>query len=55
MNLTYCNTQCPIGMKARKDFLNDNNSVCDAASDFWAFTEECFKTCSYKDKHLEED
>lgn len=48
MDLKYCNDKCTIGKEAREKFLNENNSAFDAAVDFWAFTDECYKTCPYK-------
>lgn len=53
-DLGYCYKTCPIGKKASEEFLEKNNSVYDAASDFWAFTDECFKNCPYKDEHKRE-
>lgn len=55
MNLDYCNENCPIGKKAKDEFLNDNNSVFDAVIDFWYFVDECIKTCPYKDKYTTEE
>ena len=54
MNCSYCDKVCPIGRQASKDFLDSNNSAYDAAMDFLAFVENCFRTCPYKDKHLKE-
>lgn len=54
MDLDYCYKCCEKGQKAGKEFLEKNNSVFDAASDFWAFTDKCFKTCPYKDIHKKE-
>ena len=54
LNIEYCNHQCQKGIEARNKFLDKNNSVFDAAIDFWAFTDGCFKTCPYKDKHTKE-
>jgi hypothetical protein len=51
MNRRYCDTQCPIGKKKSEEFLNRYNSAYDAALDFIWFTEECFKTCPYKEQH----
>lgn len=53
MDITYCNDHCPIGKAARDEFLSINNSAFDAAFDFRRFTDNCFKTCLFKDKHLE--
>lgn len=53
MNLEFCNNKCPIGKAAREDFLRSNNSAFDAAIDFWHFTDNCFKTCKYKEAHKE--
>jgi hypothetical protein len=54
MDLDYCSKECPKGQKAAQEFLDNNDSVFAAASDFWTFTDECFKTCSYKNKHTKE-
>jgi hypothetical protein len=54
MDLEYCYKKCRIGKKASDEFLNKSESVFDAASDFWAFTEKCFKTCPYKENHTKE-
>lgn len=51
MNLDYCYKRCEKGKNASKEFLDRHDSVYDAVSDFWAFTEKCFKTCPYKDEH----
>ena len=51
MDITYCNNKCQKGIEARDKFLNENNSAFDAAVDFWAFTDECYKTCPYKAEH----
>lgn len=51
VNITYCSKKCPIGMKASREFLDNNNSAYDAALDFCFFVDECFKTCPYKDMH----
>lgn len=53
MNLDYCYEKCTIGNCASKEFLNNNNSAYDAAMDFLRFTEDCFKTCPYKEVHQE--
>ena len=54
MNIEYCNNNCTKGIEARNKFLDENNSAYDAAIDFCFFTEKCFETCPYKDKHTEE-
>jgi hypothetical protein len=54
LDITYCNNKCSIGKAASEKFLDKNNSAYDAAIDFWAFTDECFKTCPFKDAHNEE-
>ena len=54
MDITYCNDHCPIGQAAREEFLSINNSAFDAAFDFRHFTENCFKTCHLKSKHVKE-
>ena len=46
MNITYCYEKCPIGKTASERFLQQNNSVLDAVTDFQFFTEECAKTCT---------
>lgn len=51
MDRKYCDQQCLIGKVKSEEFLNNHNSAYDAALDFIWFTEECFKTCPYKDKH----
>ena len=51
MDYSYCDKQCPIGIEARNKFLAKNDSVFDAAMDFYFFTEECFKTCPQKELH----
>lgn len=53
MDITYCNNNCHIGMTARDKFLDENNSAYGAAISFNFFTEKCFKTCPYKDQHVE--
>ena len=55
MNLDYCNKKCPIGISTSKEILDKNESISDAAIDFWYFIKECFKTCPYKDKHKTEE
>lgn len=50
MNFDYCYKCCEKGKKASDEFLNKHNSVLDAVSDFWAFTDKCFETCPYKDE-----
>lgn len=54
MNIAYCDKNCPIGKKKSTEFLDKNNSAYDAALDFMWFTEECFKTCPYKEMHTKE-
>lgn len=54
IDLEYCYKNCVRGKSASEEFLEKNNSVYDAVSDFWAFVDECFKTCPYKDKHVKE-
>lgn len=51
MDITYCNNKCATGMAMRNEFLAKNNSVFEAAADFSHFTENCFKTCPYKEAH----
>lgn len=52
MDINYCGKQCPKGAKASEEILNKNNSAFGAAFDFMEFTKECFKTCPYIDKHI---
>lgn len=47
-----CYNDCSIGKAACDAFLVKNNSVINAASDFNYFVENCFKTCPYKQLHL---
>ena len=49
MYITYCNTGCTIGKAARDKFLMANNSIFDAVMDFNFFTENCAKSCPYKE------
>lgn len=51
MDLEYCYKCCEKGKKVSNEFLDKNGSVYDAVYDFWSFTEECFKTCPYKEEH----
>ena len=51
MDIVYCGNHCFKGMEAKERFLSENNSTFEAASDFWSFTEQCFKTCPYKNAH----
>lgn len=53
MNISYCYEQCQVGKAAAEKFLKENNSVIDAATDFGFFTDKCYKTCQYKEKHQE--
>jgi hypothetical protein len=53
VNIAYCDQECPIGKEMSRKFLDENNSAYDAALDFMWFTEKCFNTCPYKDKHKE--
>ena len=52
MNITFCKNQCQLGQSAVKVYLEMNESVMDAASDFRKFTANCVKTCPYKAKHM---
>jgi hypothetical protein len=54
LNIRYCDKCCQKGIEARRKFLDENNSAYDAAMDFMWFTEECFKTCPYKEMHTKE-
>ena len=47
-NIAYCGEQCEIGKKVKKTCLANCDSIFDAVSDFWNFTENCAKTCKYK-------
>lgn len=53
MNLNFCDTECPIGRKAKEEFLTKRNSAFDVAIDFNYFIDECRKTCPFK-KVIEE-
>lgn len=55
VNIEYCDKCCQKGIGARDRFLDNSNSAYDAAMDFMWFTEECFKTCPFKDKHTKEN
>jgi hypothetical protein len=50
MNFDYCDKECPIGIKASKEFLDKNNSAFDAALDFACFIKKCSETCHFRDK-----
>ena len=52
LDITYCFEKCQKGKVESEKFLSINNSVFDAAIDFQFFTEECFKTCPYKQAHV---
>ena len=54
MNIEYCYVSCTIGKNAAKSYLGACESVLKAAFDFQYFTENCFKTCPYKQEHLKE-
>ena len=45
----FCIKSCPLGLEKRKEFLDKNNSVYDAATDMYFFVKECMKTCPYKE------
>ena len=51
MDITYCFENCPIGKAAGEVYKYMNNSMLDAASDFNAFADNCFKTCPFKSVH----
>jgi hypothetical protein len=51
LDTTYCYEKCLIGKAASEVYLAVDSSVVDAAVDFDSFTENCFKTCPYKDVH----
>lgn len=48
MDTKFCYEKCKIGKAASSIFLELNNSVYAAASDFNIFIENCFKECPYK-------
>jgi hypothetical protein len=48
LDITYCSERCPIGTKARDNFINLNNSSIDAAIDFGFFVKKCLKNCQYQ-------
>ena len=50
MECDYCYKHCAKGKQASKEFLDKHNSVYEAVSAFWAFTEACFKTCPFKEE-----
>lgn len=52
MDFVYCSKKCQIGISKSAELLNMNDSVYDAAFDFNAFAEECFKTCPHKEEHI---
>lgn len=54
MDIVYCNEKCPIGIRMRDKFLNENNSAFDAAVDFRFFVDKCFIDCPYKTEQIEE-
>lgn len=51
MDIEYCYKKCKKGKNNSDRFLKENNSVYDAAIDFWFFVDDCFKTCPHKDCH----
>jgi hypothetical protein len=51
MNIVYCNEKCPIGIRMKNKFLNENNSAYDAAMDFRFFVDKCFIDCPHKAEH----
>ena len=53
INLNFCDTECPIGKRAKEELLNRRNSAFDAAIDFNYFIDECRETCPFK-KVIEE-
>lgn len=48
MDITYCNETCPIRKAAQAVFLEQNNSVFEAASAFTNFIANCLKVCPFK-------
>lgn len=48
MNFNYCSGKCPTGKKVSSEFLNNCESVFDAAYDFQSFVENCYKTCPHR-------
>ena len=55
MDINYCGKLCNIGKAKSEELLKINNSAYDAAIDFWAFTDKCFETCPFKDKHTKDN
>ena len=41
----YCVTECELGKRKQKEFLEKNNSAYDAALDMIWFVEDCMRTC----------
>lgn len=54
MDRNFCDKKCLKGKQMSNELLSKNNSAFDAAIDFVMFTEECFKTCPYKEKHIQD-
>lgn len=49
VNSTYCLTNCPVGRKASRRFLEEAESAFDAALDMQDFVGECLKGgCLYE-------
>lgn len=46
----FCIKGCTLGKEKSREFLEQNNSVYDAAMDMHFFVKECLKTCPHKDK-----
>lgn len=55
MDINYCRKICSIGKAKSEEFLDRNNSAYDAAIDFLVFTDKCFETCPFKDKHSKDN
>lgn len=51
MDITYCYEKCRVGKAASDTFLELNNSVIEAATDFGTFAVNCFKTCQFSNRH----
>ena len=48
-NPKYCIKQCPIGVRAREKFMQEAESISDAAIDMWEFVDSCVeKGCEFE-------
>lgn len=46
---SYCTKQCPLGIKQAQKFLQENDSISDAAIDMEMFIETCENSnCPYE-------